>query len=93
MEAVEASKPTQIAYGKVTSASPLKVKVSEKLILTSEVLVVPEHLKDHEVTLKDQQNVETKYTMKSALKTGDKVVMLRNRGGQKYLILDRMVSE
>ncbi len=33
------------------------------------------------------------YTVKNALKVGDKVALLRAIGGQKYYILDRVVSE
>lgn len=92
LEAVEAGKPAQIAYGRVVSTTPLQVKVSEKLILTSEVLIVPEHLTDHEITLKTAPDIELKYTVMNALKAGDQVVMIRNRGGQQYLIIDRTVK-
>lgn len=92
MEAVEAGKPTKVVYGQVYSKSPLKVKVSEKLILTSDVLIVPEYLTDHEITLKDSTNAETKHTIKNALNTGDRVIMIRNNGGQQYFIIDRTVN-
>lgn len=93
LEAVDAGKPSQIAYGKVINEKPLQVKVSEKLILTSEVLIVPEYLTEHEVTLKTAPDIEIKYTVMNALKVGDQVVMLRNRGGQQYLIIDRTVKK
>ena len=93
LEAVEAGKPAQIAYGRVVSTTPLQVKVSEKLILTSEVLIVPEHLTDHEITLESAPGMTTTYTVKNALKIGDQVVMIRNRGGQNYLIIDRTVKK
>lgn len=93
LEAVEAGKPAQIAYGSVINEKPLQVKVSEKLILTSEVLIVPEYLTDHEITMETSTGSEITYMVKNALKTGDQVVMIRNRGGQNYLIIDRTVKK
>lgn len=93
LEAVDAGKPSQIAYGKVINDKPLQVKVSEKLILTSEVLIVPEYLTDHEITMETSTGGEITYMVKNALKTGDQVVMIRNRGGQNYLIIDRTVRK
>ena len=60
VEAVEAGNPAAICYGQVTSASPLKILVDQKMTLGSAQLVVPEHLTDYEieVTVKDW-NTET----------------------------------
>lgn len=91
MEAVEAGKPTKVVYGQVYSKNPLKVKVSEKLILTSDVLIVPEYLTDHEIKLVSG-DAEATYTVKNALNTGDRVIMIRNNGGQQYFIIDRTVN-
>lgn len=75
MEAVEASKPARFRYGTVKTVSPLTVKVSDKLILESGSLVVPERL-----------------STEGALNAGDAVVILQNKGGQQYLIMDKVVS-
>lgn len=40
VEAFNASKPTDVVFGKVISISPLKIKVDQKLILTSAQLVL-----------------------------------------------------
>ena len=40
VEAFNASKPTDVVFGKVISVSPLKIKVDQKLILTSAQLVL-----------------------------------------------------
>lgn len=52
VEAVEAGNPSKICYGTVTSASPLKISVDQKMTLTKAQLVVPEHLTNYEVGLK-----------------------------------------
>lgn len=78
-------------YGKVIAINPLKVSIDQKVILTSGFLVVPESLTDYKMTV-EFAGVETTYTFKNALKIDDKVVLLQQKGGQQYLILDRVVD-
>lgn len=40
LEAVNASKPVEVCFGKVTSASPLKISVEQKMILGAAQLVL-----------------------------------------------------
>lgn len=42
-------KLSDIQYGTVVSASPLKVKITESLTLPTASLVVPQHLTDYEI--------------------------------------------
>lgn len=51
VEAVNASKPSNMIFGKVISESPLKVKVDQKLILTSAQLVLSRNVTDYEVEM------------------------------------------
>lgn len=116
MEAVENSQPAAVMYGTVKSESPLTVLVEQKMTLTSEFLVVPEHLTnreydvtvsagygwkttaksggggdaafashDHEITVNKQ-----KIFVYNALKSGDKIALIRAPGGQQFLIVDRI---
>ena len=63
IDANESNKPADLRFGTVTSASPLKVQVTNQFILPESILIVPEHLTDHEieVTVKDSYGWETKY--------------------------------
>lgn len=80
-----------LRYGTVVDASPLKIQVTNALILPSSVLVVPERLTNYTVSIKDNVSFETKtITINNALKVGDKVALLRKHGGQSYFILDRI---
>lgn len=47
-EVYEASKPTQVCYGEVTSDSPLKIQVDQKLVLEEEQLVLCRTVTDYE---------------------------------------------
>lgn len=51
INAVEATKPTAFIFGTVISASPLKIKVSNNLILTEEFLVVPRTLTNYSLSV------------------------------------------
>jgi hypothetical protein len=49
VEAVNASKPANMVFGKVISISPLKIKVDQKLILTSAQLVLSRNVTEYKV--------------------------------------------
>lgn len=51
LEAVNASKPADMVFGKVISTSPLKIKVDQKLILTSAQLVLTRSVTDYRLSV------------------------------------------
>lgn len=85
--AVGASGPVTVCYGKVTSASPLRILVDQKMTLGSAQLVLTRNVTDHEVDFGDMG----KMTVHNSLRDGDAVVLLRQQGGQKYIVIDRVV--
>lgn len=89
-DAVEASKPCRIVFGEVLSGSPVSVRLEQRITLTEDFLIIPEYLTDHEVALR-RSGVDTTYTHLNALSAGDKVILIQQKGGQKYLVLDRTV--
>ena len=58
VEAVDASKPANMVFGKVISASPLKIKVDQKLILTSAQLVLSRNVTDYRLSVTVDWNTE-----------------------------------
>lgn len=89
MEAIENDKPTDLRYGKVVSVSPLKVQVTNQFTIPSSMLVVPKHLTTYEVSVTIDGD-KKKMTIHNALQVNDKVALIRQKGGQSYLILDRV---
>lgn len=89
MEAMENDKPTDLRYGKVVSVSPLKVQVTNQFTIPSSMLVVPQHLTNYEVSVTLDED-RKKMTIHNALQVNDKVALIRQKGGQSYLILDRV---
>lgn len=59
-EAVEASKPVALMYGKVLSVSPLQINVEQKMILNSAQLVLTRNVTDYETEVTVHWLTETK---------------------------------
>lgn len=105
VEASEAGCPVNICFGKVTNTSPLQILVDQKMTLGSAQLVLTRNVTDYEVSVtvaweteKDftitehahSMNGKKKMTIHNSLARGDEVVLLRQQGGQKYIIIDRV---
>lgn len=91
-DAIDASDPTAIQFGVVIGASPLKILVEQKKPLTMAQLILTRNVKDCEIEMTIDQ-VKEKITVHNALKLGDKVMLVKMQGGQKYIVLDKEVSE
>ena len=89
VDAVNASKPVNIVFGKVISTSPLKIKIDQKLIVSSAQLVLTRNVTNYSlpVTL---DGYSRNMTVSNALKTGENVIMVQVLGGQKYIVIDRI---
>lgn len=89
LDAIENAQMCDLRYGTVVSVNPLKVKITNVFTLPSSLLIVPKHLTDYDVKMNINGEEQT-VTVRNALKTGDKVALLRKQGGQSYFILDRV---
>jgi hypothetical protein len=101
LTAVEAGNPVAVVFGTVTHVNPLEVNVDQRFTLDADFLVVPESLTRLELDLRHAHIVPSGMTdeamtqpvvIRPGLQVGDRVVLLRMQGGQKYLILDKVVS-
>lgn len=100
MEAVEASEPSDFIFGTVKSASPLAITIDQKLELTSDFLLLTSNVRDYELkitvdmTTDDNEHSvkgEQTITVHNGLKNGDKVILIKQKGGQKFIVLDRIM--
>lgn len=118
MDTIEASQDCDFCYGTVTSSSPLKILVEQKMELTAAQLVLCRNVTDHTITITAGNTKDFYYTgepkdddtepipttphvhaigtvqimVHNALQAGDKVILIRKKGGQEYLVLDRVVK-
>lgn len=96
---IESSSPSTFLYGTVVSESPLKIQVdsNKKLTLTSDFLVITRNVQDYDVDMTFSMSTDggdgitSKNPMKihNKLKSGDKVILIRQQGGQKYLVAEK----
>jgi hypothetical protein len=97
--AVGAGNPVEITLGEVVSIDKFEVKIEQKLILPKEFFIVPESLTRYEIDLTHSHSTHegstsnslNKVVIREGLKQGDKLLLLRVQGGQKYVILDKVV--
>ena len=85
----EKLRPSEFAVGVVSSASPLKVKLSNELELPESALIAGDQFS--EFTAETTDGLHT-VKFDNRLKTGDKIRLLRNAGGQQYYIIGRLIS-
>ncbi|MCW2277727.1 DUF2577 domain-containing protein [Heliophilum fasciatum] len=105
LAAVEAGNPVAILFGTVTGVNPLEVNVEQRFTLTEDFLVVPERMIHYEVDLthkhdyidtpageKKTQTALSPLVIRKRLEVGENVLLMRVQGGQRYVILDRVVA-
>ena len=96
----EANVPTRFLFGEIKKLSPLTVLVDNRIYLSPPSLVVLKEMYGHKHVIPDHSTAAVSLHAHSvdqldseiseSLKIGDKVVLLRNYGGQEYLILGRL---
>lgn len=90
-----ASVPCTFIFGKVVSVNPLKVQVDNRFIISGAALVTlrPQsggeyNTHTHRVKVSGVEYTTEKEKQEHyGLKTGDRLALLRERGGQRYLVL------
>lgn len=104
IDAVNSANPVNVMFGEVILDDPLQIRVDQRFTLTQEFLVLTERVTEYKVDLshtheyvyngdlRDTSVALEKITIRKGLETGDKVLLLRMQGGQKYVVLDRVVS-
>ena len=101
LTAMETTAPVAVLMGTVTKADPLEVNIDQRFTIDADFLLVPESLTKLELDLSHAHSAPGGATgpsltepvvIRPGLKPGDRVVLLRVQGGQKYLILDKVVS-
>lgn len=86
LDAVKASAPVDFITGTVMSAEPLKVKIDQKITLGTAQLQLTRNVIKHNVKING-----TEAEIDNSLKNGDMVILARCQGGQRYVVLDKVV--
>lgn len=100
--AVNAEKPCGVFFGVVKSAKPLEIVVDQKLTLGGEQLILSRAVTDYETEAEVAWETESavnhvhavsgkkKVKVMNSLKAGERVVLIRLTGGQRFLVADRV---
>lgn len=88
MEALEASIPCDVMLGTVSDEEKPEIECN-KMTLTEDVLVVCDSVKYKECRFK-YGSTEKRIVVNEGLKVGDEVVLLRQRGGNKYFVTGKL---
>jgi 16S rRNA C1402 (ribose-2'-O) methylase RsmI len=89
LEAVESTKPVNVYFGTVESASPLKINVEQKMVLGESQLILTRNVTEYTSMITVQQSTE-QITFHNALEKGEEVILIRQQEGQKYVVIDRI---
>lgn len=102
LDAVLASKPVNVYFGQVVSASPLQINVEQKMTLGKAQLILTRNVTDFKTNVTMEWETETEsahkheitgkkeITIHNALAVGDEVILIRQQEGQKYIVVDRI---
>lgn len=104
LEANEATKPMAIVFGTVISEKPLQIDIELKQPLDEDFLILTNAVMNYNVSMSVSHQTESSdghthnylgtkaFKVLNGLKKGEKVILLRVQGGQKYIVLDRVVD-
>lgn len=96
--------PSDVIYGTVESISPLKIQVDSKLILEEIQLSLTRNVIDYDLEMTVDHSTEEAdghthgykgrkvFKVNNALVKGEKVMLIRAHGGQKYIVFDKVVD-
>jgi len=101
LTAMETAAPVAVMLGTVTKIDPLEVNIDQRFTIDADFLLVPESLTKLELNLSHTHSAAGGSTgagltepvvIRPGLQAGDRVALLRVQGGQKFIILDKVVS-
>lgn len=88
MEAVTASSPASILYGTVIGVSPMSINIDQKFTISSDFIVLTRNVTDYKVKI-EIDGVEKEVKVKNHLSNGDRVILLQEQGGQRFVVIDK----
>ena len=87
---------SDVVYGTVISPKPLKVQLSNNMVLTDDFIVLGKHIGKFKIKGKatkhehDEVKGEIELEIDNSLESGDKVTMIREDGGQQFYLFERI---
>lgn len=108
VQAVEQTIPADTLIGIVKTVNPLSITINQRLDIPADFLLLTDNVRDHQVTIELEEFTEYEtaasdshrheitgektITIKKGLAVGEKVILQMAKGGQRYIILNRVVE-
>lgn len=86
--AVEETQPCQVIFGTVLGPEP-KIQIDQKTILGPNQLILTRNVKDYNTQVTIPTIGKTAVTIHNGLTAGEKVILIQEKGGQKFIVIDR----
>ena len=89
VEAINNQDPMSFRFGKVIKVEPLEIWIDQKLTIPEQSLILTSQVSNYSVEVDGLEGGKRNLTFNQKLKVGEKVILIRVDGGQKYIVLDR----
>nr|DAK23906.1 MAG TPA: Protein of unknown function (DUF2577) [Caudoviricetes sp.] len=76
-------------FGKVIKVDPIEIWIDQKLTVPEQALILTSQVSNYSVEVDVLEGGKRNLTFNQKLKVGEKVILIRVDGGQKYIVLDR----
>ena len=86
--AIEESGPCDVMFGTVLSPEP-KIQIDQKTILGPNQLILSRNVRDYSLQMTIPTIGRASVTVHNGLAAGEKVILLQERGGQRFAVVDR----
>ena len=90
LDAQETAKPVNVQFGEVRSKRPLKISVEQKMMLGEAQLILARNVTEYRSTITVQGETKRDIIVHNGLQVGDKVILIRQQEGQKFIVVDRI---
>lgn len=103
LDIYNAQKPMGVCFGTVESISPLRIRIDQGLSIESHQLILTRNVIDYDLDITVNHTTDATdghthgytgiktFTINNSLKQGEKVILNSLPGGQRYLVLDKVV--
>lgn len=90
LKAMEAGDPCDVMPGIVIGVSPLSIQLDQKTTLSGPQLLLTRAVTNYMEEMSIPGVGTVSVAVKAGLKSGESVVLLQKRGGQEYVVVDRI---
>jgi hypothetical protein len=102
--AVNESNPMAVVFGTVVKVSPLNISIEQRLTINEAQIILTSRVKDYDLDMTVEHFTEKNnehshayagkktFRVHNGLAVGEQVVMLQMQGGQKFIVLDKVVN-